>query len=61
MRYPKTIDPGIPGKKNKTAGWPEGATKDDFCRCKEVSKMKPRQLLRLMISDLTFWKKRKKG
>jgi hypothetical protein len=61
MRYHKTIEPGVPGKENRTAGGPEGGTKDDVCRCKEVSKMEPRQLLRLMISDLAFWKKRKKG
>ena len=34
---------------------------DDACRCKETSEMRPRELLRLMLSDLTFWKKTKKG
>ncbi len=37
---------------------PEG--KDDACRCKETSQMTPRELLRVMISDLAFWKKEKK-
>jgi hypothetical protein len=34
---------------------------DDSCRCKEVSVMTPRQLLGLMMRDLAFWKKAKKG
>jgi hypothetical protein len=60
MRYQKTADPAGPRKEKKTAeGW-AGAANDD-CRCKEVSEMKPRQLFRLMISDLAFWKKKKKG
>jgi hypothetical protein len=32
----------------------------DSCRCKETADMKPRELLKLMISDLAFWKKAKK-
>jgi hypothetical protein len=38
-----------------------GAGHDDACRCKETSKMTPRELLKLMMSDLAFWKKAKKG
>jgi hypothetical protein len=38
-----------------------GEGKDGTCRCKEASEMTPRELLRLMFSDLTFWKKEKKG
>jgi hypothetical protein len=30
------------------------------CRCEETAAMKPRELLKLMISDLAFWKKAKK-
>jgi hypothetical protein len=32
-------------------------TPQDDCRCKEASRMTPRELLKLMIGDLTFWKK----
>ena len=30
------------------------------CRCEETAAMKPGELLKLMISDLAFWKKAKK-
>ncbi len=33
---------------------------EDACRCREVSEMKPGDLLRLMMSDLAFWKKAKR-
>ena len=33
---------------------------DDACRCKETANMTPRELLRLMMRDLTFWKKETK-
>ncbi len=36
----------------------EAAT-EESCRCKEVAKKTPREMLGLMISDLTFWKKAK--
>ncbi len=39
------------------APMPEGGS---ACRCKEASDMKPRQLLKLMMDDLAFWKKLKK-
>lgn len=29
------------------------------CRCKEVAKKTPREMLGLMISDFAFWKKAK--
>jgi hypothetical protein len=61
IRYPKKADPGDPGKEKKTAERQGGAESDDACRCKETSVMPPRQLLKLMISDLAFWKKAKKG
>ena len=59
IRYPKTVDQGTPGKDEKAAGSHEGTDKDDACRCKEASKMSPGQLLKLMVSDLAFWKKAK--
>ena len=34
---------------------------DDACRCKQTSKMTPRELLKLMMSDLAFWKRKKKS
>lgn len=60
-RYPKTVDSGGSGKEKKAAENQAGAVSDDTCRCKEASKMTPRQLLGLMFSDLSFWKKAKKG
>lgn len=33
---------------------------EEDCRCKEVSEMSPRDLLRTMFNDLAFWKKEKK-
>lgn len=56
IKYPKTVDHGEEGKENAAAG----IAKEDACRCKETSRMTPRQLIGLMISDLTFWKKEKK-
>jgi hypothetical protein len=60
IRYPKTVDSDGSGKEKNT---PENQTagSEDACRCKETSKMTPRELLGLMMSDLTFWKKAKKG
>ncbi|HUI45618.1 MAG TPA: hypothetical protein VL122_06510 [Nitrospirota bacterium] len=61
IRYPKTVDSGGPGKENKAAGNQAAADSEGSCRCKETSKMSPRDLLALMMSDLAFWKKGKKG
>ncbi len=33
---------------------------DDFCRCKEVSKKTVPEMLRLMVSDLAFWRRSEK-
>ncbi len=60
-RHPKTADPGGTKKEKRTVERPAGAGSDDTCRCKEVAVMKPRKLFGLMISDLAFWKKMKKG
>lgn len=46
------------GKGNETAEMQKG---DDACRCKEAAKMTPRQLLKLMMDDLAFWRKGKNG
>ena len=48
-----------PSKEVKAA---EGKTegKDDACRCQDTSKMTPGELFKLMIKDLSFWKKEKK-
>jgi hypothetical protein len=45
-------------KKNE-AGIPEAQGDADDCRCKEISKKTPRELLKVMIGDLSFWKKKK--
>lgn len=49
-----------PKKERKPVEPQAAAGKDDDCRCKEASEMKPRELLKLMFSDLSFWKKTKK-
>jgi hypothetical protein len=59
-RDQKTVDSTSPGKEKETTTGHAGAGHDDTCRCKEVSKMTPQELLKLMISDLAFWKKAKK-
>lgn len=60
-RHKKTVDPGNTEKEGKTTEQLSKAGSDDICRCKEVAVMKPRKLFGLMISDLAFWKKAKKG
>ena len=60
-RTQHNADSGEPGKEKGTAAKPEAAVSIDTCRCKEVAVMKPRKLFGLMISDLAFWKKAKKG
>jgi hypothetical protein len=59
IRYPKTADPGSPGKDEKAAEPLAGAGKDVDCRCKAASEMSPGELFKLMMSDLAFWKKMK--
>ena len=51
---------GGQGNEKKPAQAQAGAGKDDACRCKETSQMTPRELLKLMMNDLAFWKKEKK-
>ncbi len=56
IRYQNTDRPG--GANEKGEG--EHQDQNNECRCKETSRMSPRELLRLMIDDLAFWKKNKK-
>ncbi len=57
----KNEGPGRPVKALEEADKQKGTGDHDTCRCKETSKMTPRQLVGLMVSDLAFWKKAKKG
>jgi len=56
-----TRDQAAAGKggqeKNRDKADLRSVASHDDCRCKEVSEMNPRELLRLMMSDLAFWKK----
>jgi hypothetical protein len=52
---------GGQGNEKKPAEEQAGGGKNDACRCKETSQMTPRELLKLMVNDLAFWKKKKKG
>ncbi len=56
----KVADPGGTGKEHDVADPQARMGQDDSCRCKETSNMTPRELIRLMIGDLTFWKKANK-
>lgn len=58
--YQKIVGPGGLGNEKKTTEGQAGAGSDDACRCKETAQMTPRELLKLMMSDLAFWKKNKK-
>ena len=58
MRNRKT--PGPDGLTQESSDGRAGADHDETCRCKETSAMTPRELLRHMMRDLTFWKKEKK-
>lgn len=60
IRNLKTIGTGGPEKEKERTDVHAGTDHDEACRCKETSKMTPRELLKLMMSDLAFWKKPKK-
>jgi hypothetical protein len=60
IRYPKDAGPVSPRNNEQAAASLAGMDKDNACRCKEASKMSPGELVKLMISDLAFWKKPKK-
>jgi len=57
-----TLDQKSTGSEKQVQIAGQGAEEggDAACRCKETAAMKPRELLKLMISDLAFWKKSKK-
>ena len=55
-----TAQPAGPGDTKETVR-PHAQSVGDLCRCKETAVMKPRELLQVMINDLSFWKKKKKG
>ena len=44
-------------ERKKPAEREAGVVGDDSCRCKEVSKKTIPQMLKLMLSDLAFWRK----
>jgi len=48
-------------EREKPAGRQEEDVSEDSCRCKEVSKKTIPEMLKLMLSDLAFWKKAKGG
>lgn len=48
-------------EKNGTEAHRIGDSREDSCRCKEVSEKTFSGMFRLMLSDLTFWKKNKGG
>jgi hypothetical protein len=60
-RHPKTDVPGNGEKEKSVVNDHAAADRSGDCRCKETSKMSPRELLELMMKDLAFWKKEKKG
>jgi hypothetical protein len=53
----RTDEPKGQGRGKKASELQAG---DEVCRCKEAAKMTPRELLKLMMDDLVFWKKAKK-
>ncbi|NJD56790.1 MAG: hypothetical protein FIA94_10355 [Nitrospirae bacterium] len=60
-RLRPVADPGSGDRaKGPTEERSEGEGAEDSCRCKEVSQKTFPDLLRLMISDLAFWKKNKR-
>jgi hypothetical protein len=60
--YQKTAHLRGPEKEREPEVSQAGAAgKDDACRCKKASEMSPGELVKLMISDLAFWKKPNKG
>jgi hypothetical protein len=62
IRHQETVHKvGGQGNEKKLAEAQAGAGKGDACRCKETSQMTPRELLKLMMNDLAFWRKEKKG
>jgi hypothetical protein len=61
IHKPNNVDSVHPVNNGTPAKSQAGVEKDDACRCKATSEMSPGELLKLMVSDLAFWKKTKKG
>jgi hypothetical protein len=59
IRHQKSVDPRGRKAPNEADEKQAGSVNDDACRCKKTAHMNPRELLRLMISDLAFWRKEK--
>ncbi len=59
VRYQKKVNPGVSGNEEKSEK-PQAGAVNDACRCKETAGMTPRELFKLMINDLSFWKRAKK-
>lgn len=49
------------GRDKKALPAGAGPMNDIDCRCSEVSRLTPRELLKLMMRDLAFWKGPEKG
>ncbi len=59
VRYQKKVNPGVSGNEEES-GKPQSGADNDTCRCKKTSEMTTRELFKLMINDLSFWKRVKK-
>ena len=46
-----------PSEKGEKDGRKKEDVSEDTCRCKEVSKKTVPDMLRLMVSDLAFWRR----
>lgn len=55
----KAVEQQRPATPRGTTGDSKGENQQqDDCRCKEVSKKTPKELLRVMLSDFAFWKRK---
>lgn len=52
--------PAFSGKQPQEKKKPAEQEAEESCRCKEASEKTPLELLKLMINDLSFWKKEQK-
>jgi hypothetical protein len=59
--YQKTAHLRGPEKEREPEVSQTGAAGKDACRCKKALELSPGELVKLMISDLAFWKKPNKG
>jgi hypothetical protein len=56
-RDQKTVQPRASENERTPNGPHADQENTEDCRCKATSEMKPRELLRLMMSDLLLWKR----